>query len=190
MEWGVDVAAILLSIQANLDNMPKTQKFLIFRSNGTWRCPGPNTKVHVITIAGGGGGGNGASNHYSSASGNAGGTSAFGALLSVAGGSGGVCHSDFTSHSGENSYRNPGRPGYMGFGRGGDGSGPYKYNVDGERYTEPGRPGEAGATGQYIGEVSEDQYIVVGPGGTRATYQGDNMASDGQRGAVLIWWEE
>jgi len=62
------------------------KKCNIYTANATWVCPGPDTPVRVLVIAGGGGGGGMEDGNTTYPHGAAGGTSSFGALVSAVGG--------------------------------------------------------------------------------------------------------
>lgn len=155
------------------------QKVQLFTTSGVWVCPSPNTKVHVLTIGGGGQGTDLISG------GSTGGSSSFGALLSVSGGSGAVNNagalgfnigqSGFTGSpsAGIIGQGGQGAPGLYGFGNGGNGS---TYS------SSAGGGGGSGYVNTYSGTVSTDQVVTVGAGGGSGLLRGGS-------GAVIVWWE-
>ena len=156
------------------------QKVQLFTTSGVWVCPSPNTKVHVLAIGGGGQG-----TDFTSG-GSAGGSSSFGALLSVSGGSGAVDNSGALGFNiGQSGFRGSssagilgqggqGAPGLYGFGNGGNGVAVLSNYVGGG--------GGSGYVSTYSGTVSTDQVVTVGAGGGSGLLRGGS-------GAVIVWWE-
>ena len=93
-----------------------------------------------------------------------GGASSFGSLVSASGGAGqeGVGY-------GTNGY------GLFNFGDGGTGD-----------YNDTPNGGDAGEIKIYSGTVTTDQTVTIGAGGLAS----DDSATDGNDGAVFVWWEE
>lgn len=156
------------------------QKVQLFTTSGVWVCPSPNTKVHVLAIGGGGQGTDLISG------GSAGGSSSFGALLSVSGGSGAVSQAgalgfnigqsgfNGSPSSGVGGQGGQGAAGLYGFGNGGNGGFQAGYLGGGG--------GGSGYVNTYSGTVSTDQVVTVGAGGGSGLLRGGS-------GAVIVWWE-
>jgi len=195
------------------------KKCNVYSLSGIWVCPGVDTPVRVLVIAAGGGGG-GSTPYGGTVHGGAGGTSSFGPHVSAVGGGGGYGSATYSGSLSSNSYASApsntngsqvggesfiqtngvtatsiyypgiGGEGYMGIGRGGNGSRPFYYSA----YSIVYLGGSGGASGRYNeweGTVSSNITVTVGAGGAGGiSVSPHNPGRFGMGGAVFVWWEE